>query len=280
MFMNSILGRSPLFDREQPRGSIKRLATMASMLTAVVTLISAPLHAQEAQPTQPTKTPPREASMLLKAGTIIEISYASIEGGKEKQLMGDYLPQIMPIVASYGGKMLGSFQVTAVTGGEVEPQMLAIFEWPSLEARTQLHQDKAAQKLFPLRDDALTYFKQAFYTVDQDTPLVFKENKSYEFFNAWLTIASTVSLPAYFKLSEGPKQKYGPPEFIAQLKPLENPPEGSYVISSDMAAIVEWNSTAAFYGLMADPGFKLAAPLLSASVSRLDQIHTKFAFPQ
>jgi len=252
-----------------PRLPFVRLAGFVSAAVVALSLVTTPLSAQS-----------REATVLLKADTVIEVSYASVEGGKEMQLMGDYLPKIMPIVASYGGKMLGNFQVTAVTGGEITPQMVVIFEWPSLEARNKMHADEAAKKLFPLREDAMTFFKQAFYTVDQDTPLTLREDKTYEFFTAWLTFAAKASLPAYFKMSDAPKQKYGPPKFIASLKPLENGPKGSYVLAPEMAGIVEWNNTGAYYGLINDPGFKLAAPLLSASVSRLDMVHTKFAFPQ
>ncbi len=252
-----------------PKLPFVRLAGVVSAAVLALSLVTTPLVAQS-----------REATVLLKADTLIEVSYASVEGGKEIQLMGDYLPKIMPIVASYGGKMLGNFQVTAVTGGEITPQMVVIFEWPSLEARDKMHADKDAQKLFPLREDAMTFFKQAFYTVDEDTPLTFHEDKTYEFFTAWLTFAAKASLPAYFKLSEAPKQKYGPPKFIATLKPLEDGPKGGYVLDPNMAGIVEWNNTASYYGLINDPAFKLAAPLLSASVSRLDMVHTKFAFPQ
>lgn len=255
--------------RRLPRLPVVRLLGVINAAVVALSLVTTPLLAQ-----------PREATVMLKANTVIEVSYASVEGGKEMQLMGDYLPKIMPIVASYGGKMLGNFQVTAVTGGEIKPQMIVIFEWPSMDARDKMHADKDAKKLFPLREDAMTFFKQAFYTVDEDTPLTLREDKTYEFFTAWLTFAAKVSLPAYFKLSDAPKQKYGPPKFIATLTPLENGPKGSYVLDPNMAGIVEWNSTSAYYGLTNDPAFKLAAPLLSASVSRLDMVHTKFAFPQ
>jgi len=263
--MNLILFKT---NRQMPKLSLGRLAMMAATLMAVMSMVMTPLQAK-----------PRQASIMLKAGTVIEVTYFSVEGGKEKQLMMDYLPKIMPIVGSYGGKMLGSFGVTAVTGGEIKPQMVVLFEWPSLKARNDMHADKSAKKLFPLREDAMTFFKQSFFSVGKNTLLTLHEGKTYEFFNAWTTIAAKVSLPAYFKLSEAPKQKYGPPKFIAMLTPLDNGPSGSYVLAPDMAGIVEWNNTASYYGLIADPAFKRAAPFLSASVSRLDMVHTKFVFP-
>ena len=85
-------------------------------------------------------------------------------------------------------------------------------------------------------------------------------------------------MPKYFKESKAPKQNYGPPEFIASLKPHDLAPTDDYTLRPHMSGIVEWNNTSAYYGLIADPAFIAAKPLLDESVSRLDMIHTKFNF--
>lgn len=223
---------------------------------------------------------PKEANILFKAGKVIEIAYATVEGGKEAKLGKDYFSKILPIAAKYGGKMLGSLQVTAVVDGEVVPQMIALFEWPNVEARDKLLADREAQKLFPIRDAILTSIKLAYYTVDQDVTVTFKEDKTYEFFNAWLTPEAEKALPKYFKKSENVKKKYGSPAFLASLKPLKGLPVADYLLQPHMAGIVEWTNTNAYYGLIADPEFKKAAPLLNKSLTRIDGIHAKFNFPQ
>ncbi|MCZ6898722.1 MAG: hypothetical protein O7F74_00650 [Bacteroidetes bacterium] len=222
----------------------------------------------------------KEASITFRSGKVIEIAYISVEGGKEAQLGNEYFPKILPIGAKYGAKMLGSFQVTAVTGGEIQPQMIAIFEWPNLAARYKFLADKDAKKLFPIRDDAITFFKQAYFSVDEDVAVTFREDKTYEFFNAWLTPEAKTALPEYFKRSEEVKKKYGPPAFLASLKPLKNAPKEDYVLQPHRAAIVEWNNTNTYFGLIADPEFKKAVPLLEKSLTRLDMLHAKFNFPQ
>ncbi len=221
----------------------------------------------------------KEANITFKANTIIEVAFVSLEGGKEKQIGMEYFPKILPIAAKYGGKMLGSLQVTAVTDGEIHPQMIAFFEWPNLKAREKLLKDKDAKKLFPIRDDAMTFFKQAYYTVDKDVTVTFKEGKIYEFFNAWLTPESKTALPKYFKNTDEVKKKYGPPAFLASLKPLKNAPKESYVLHPHMTGIVEWNSTNAYYGLIADPEFKKHEHLLNSSLIRIDMMHATFNFP-
>lgn len=222
----------------------------------------------------------KEAKILFKTGKVIEIAYATVEGGKEAHLNKEYFSKILPIAAKYGGKMLGSLQVTAVVDGEVTPQMIAIFEWPNVEARDKLLADSKAKKLFPIRDAVLTSIKLAYFTVDNDVTVTFKEGKTYEFFNAWLTPEAEKLLPEYFKKSDTVKKKYGPPNFVASLKPLKGLPAADYLLQPHMSGIVEWNSTNAYYGLIADPEFKKAAPLLMKSLTRIDGIHAKFNFPQ
>lgn len=206
---------------------------------------------------------------------IIEIAYATVEGGKEAQLQQAYFPKILPIAAKYGGKMLGSFQVTAVTGGNLKPQMVAIFEWPSLKAHKDLLNDKEAKKLFPIRDAALTSIKLSYFVVESDVTVSFKSDKVYEFFNGWLTAEAKTALPKYFEKSAAPKLKYGPPKFLVDLKPVPNISNEDYILKPHTTGIVEWNNTAAFYGLSADPEFIKTVPLLEKSTTRLDMIHTK-----
>ncbi len=262
------------------RKSWSRIAFVIMVLASMVSLSGAAHAAGPGVPVGSSEGSVKEANIIFKSGRVIEIAFGSLEGGKEVQLTMEYFPKILPIAEKYGGKMLGSFQVTAVTGGEIQPQMVAIFEWPDLAARDQLEADEEAKKLFPIRDDAMTFFKQSFYTVAEDVTVTFREDKTYEFFNAWLTPDAETALPEYFKQSEAPKQKYGPPRFLASLKPLKNAPTEDYVLHPHMSGIVEWNNTSAYYGLIADPDFKKVAPLLEKSLTRIDMLHAKFNFPQ
>ncbi|MFK5974563.1 MAG: hypothetical protein QM485_14950 [Flavobacteriaceae bacterium] len=230
--------------------------------------------------TNPTTEIIKSADIIFKAGKVIEIAYATVEGGKEAKLGKDYFSKILPIAAKYGGKMLGSLRVTAVVDGELAPQMIAIFEWPSIAARDKLLADRKAKKLFPIRDAILTSIKLAYFTVEKDVTVTFREDKTYEFFNAWLTPEADKLLPEYFEKSAAPKKKYGPITFIASLKPIAGLPAADYLLQPQMSGIVEWNNTTAYYGLMADLDFKKVAPLLKKSVTRLDGIHAKFDFPQ
>ena len=224
----------------------------------------------------------KESNILFKKGKIIELAYLSIKGGEEHKLQSEYFAKIMPIASKYGGKILGSFQVTAITGGEITPQTVVIFEWPTIASRDELLANKEAQKLFPIRNAALTFGQVAYFTVKKDVTVTFREDKVYEFFNAWLTLDAENGLPEYFEKSDAPKKRYGAPMFLVSLHPVKDAyvGKGAFYIHPHMSGIVEWNNTAEFYGLTADPEFKEAKPFLDKSVSRLDMIHTRINFSQ
>ncbi len=267
--------------RRRPLASARRGVTSETLAAflVVLTICAAVSFSSPADAMNGSETV-KEASIPFKSGTVIEIAFASVEGGKESQLGMEYFPKILPIAAKYGASLLATFRVTAVTGGDIQPQMVAIFEWPNLEARDRLLTDPEAMELFPIRDDALTFIALGYYTVEQDVTVTFREDKTYEFFNAWLRPSASEALPEYFKQSDAPKQKYGPPKFVVDLKPVEAAAQEDFVLRPNMAGIVEWTSTGAYLGLVADPEFKKAVPLLERSVTRLDMVHAKFDFPQ
>ncbi len=227
----------------------------------------------------PSESTDKESIITFKKGKVIEIAYATVQGGKEMQL-NEYFGKVLPIASKYGGKMLGSFEVTAIIEGEIHPQMVALFEWPNIEAYNKISKDKEAMKIFPLRDEVITSFKQGFFTVEKDVDVTFTEGKRYEFFNAWLTPNAKELLPKYFEGTAEVKKLYGSPKFLVDLKPLANAPTESYSINPHMCGIVEWTNTSAYYGLIADEEFKKSALLLEKALSKMYMIHTKFNFPQ
>ncbi len=104
--------------------------------------------------------------LTLTPDTAIEIAFSSIEPGMEEQLFGSYFPQVMPIVAEYGGNFLASFSVTE---GQIEgetPQAIALFEWPSVDAFRAIGEDPRIPPLVSIRNETLSYINEAnFFTV-------------------------------------------------------------------------------------------------------------------
>ena len=227
-----------------------------------------------------TGTELQKTVVTLKPGKVYEVAFASIKKGKMKILNNEYFPKAMPIVKEYGGKSLGMFNVVAKTGGKMRtPQLVGLFEWPSLEAMNRLHADPRMKPLGEIRNDSMSFFRQAFYEVKKETLIVFRSDKTYEFFTAWLNPNSGRILKEYFKVSEPMKQRHGPPIFKANLSPLKGVPNKKHVLEPHLGGIVEWPDTQTYYDLAADEEFATkAAPLLERAVARLDMIHGKFMF--
>ena len=122
----------------------------------------------------------RQDIIEFKAGTVIEVSFARINVGKEGQLFGEYFPKVMPILAELGGQSLGAFAIVASNSELEQPQMCALFQWPSLEAFEVLHRDERFLAIKGIRDEALTYLSNGhFFEVLEDISVTFIEGQAY-----------------------------------------------------------------------------------------------------
>lgn len=218
----------------------------------------------------------RTEDITFKKGKLIEVAYLSVKEGKGESLKKHYFPKAMALVKEYDAKMLGRFRVIKKTGGEINPQMVVIFEWPSVAEKEKFSRDPRFREIKPIRDAALSFLKLGYYEMGKDTTITFKENKVYEFFGAW--IDSNDKLNEYFKVSGPIKKNYGRPEpvFKTMLGVIADAPKGKQTYSPQMAGIVEWDKSDDFFALMNHKDFKRdAKPLLDAATTRLDLIHTQ-----
>jgi hypothetical protein len=116
----------------------------------------------------------------FKAGTVIELSFATIIEGKENQLFGEYFPKVIPIVGDLGGQALGSYVVTRSSSQLDDPKLGAFFQWDNIAAFKKLHNEPRFLAIKHLRDSALKSFTNGlFYIVAQDTRVTFEEGESY-----------------------------------------------------------------------------------------------------
>ncbi len=126
----------------------------------------------------------KQAKISFSKDKVYEFTYASITPGMEAQIFGDYFPKALPLAGKYGGKSVGMLAVPGVKDGNKQAQIVAIFEWPSVDAWLQLHQNKEFLKIVPIRDAALAFANPAnFYTVNEDYVATFTEGKMYELAN-------------------------------------------------------------------------------------------------
>jgi uncharacterized protein (DUF1330 family) len=126
----------------------------------------------------------KQANIMFSKDKVYELAYVSIIPGMEQQVFGDYFPKALPLAAKYGGKSVGMLAVPGAKDGSKQAQMVAIFEWPSVDAWLQLHKDPAFLKIVPIRDQAIAFGNPGnFYTVSEDVAASFTEGKMYELAN-------------------------------------------------------------------------------------------------
>ncbi len=216
--------------------------------------------------------------VLLDKEKVYEVAYASVIPDKMQQLVEDYFPDAGSIVSNYGGKSLASFTVVDLKKGGLidKPDMLVLFEWPSIEQYKKAMKDKRLRKIMPIRNAAFSQFGQAFFKVGESTTVTFHQDKSYEFFFAWLKPDGQKPLGEYFQISDPIKKSYGRPEpiFKANLSPVENAPKEKSVLVPHMGGIVEWDSYKDPDVLSANADFvRKAIPKFELAVERIEMIH-------
>ena len=160
---------------------------------------------------------PRVQDITLAGGRLIEVAYVTPIPSKQEALNRDYFPKAGPLAKEYGGKMLGMFDVVKNAGGDINPEMIFVFEWPDVASKKAFDSDSRFLRIKPIRDEAFSLMRFAFYEVKQDTTITFRENKVYEFFAAWINPDGNEKLNEYFEVSAPIKKSYGRPEPV--LKP-------------------------------------------------------------
>lgn len=126
----------------------------------------------------------KQAKIMFSKDKVYELAYVSIIPGMEPQVFGEYFPKVLPLAGTYGGKSVGMLAVPGAKNGSKEAQMVAIFEWPSVDAWLKLHKDPDFLKIVPIRDQAIAFGNPGnFYTVSEDVEATFTQGKMYELAN-------------------------------------------------------------------------------------------------
>lgn len=222
-------------------------------------------------------------TVLFKKGKVYELAFADVKPEKMDQLNNQYFPKAMPFMLKYGAKMIGGFGVVKNESKMLPGNMVAIFEWPSADARLKLLADKEFQKIVHLRDEALNIVNLGYFEVGESKAVTFRSDKVYEFGNADLKHGKQAQedLKKYFEVSEPIKRSYGGvyPEFLVNFSNIDS--KGQATFQPHMQFIVEWNSLEDNAKLFANQDFKTkAVPIMMRAISKADFVFTKFAFPE
>lgn len=120
----------------------------------------------------------------FSAGEVIEIVYVDIKHGQQDTFFVDYFPNVEPLFADHGGRVVAQFETFDVVEGDITPQHVLLLQWPSAAAFDAALKDDRAAPFVPTRSEALRDLHFGLFTVDQDTTVTFRDDVVYEFFAA------------------------------------------------------------------------------------------------
>ncbi len=232
----------------------------------------------------------RTQEITFKAGTVIEVAYAAVKPGKESQLFEEYFPKAMPLAAKHGGKSLGSFQVVEVVEGTAQPQLVAFFEWDSVQSWLDLHADPEFQAVVPIRDDALSFIRSGnFYTVDQNTTVSVSDARVYQTWSAELAPGGDALIREYATKIESLASQAGKHSLVSLTPvPMSAGQTESVVDACDNTALPttagrfalsEWPSLESFKRFYGSEDMRTARALRDRATTSVSLLQTRFAFP-
>ena len=142
---------------------------------------------------------PKSVEVIFRKDKLIEVAFLSVDPNKKQRLNEDYFKQVMPIAKEYGMRPLAKMGVQYSYSEAVNPQMVGFFEWESIEKHEAFLKDPRFLKIKPIRDDALTYLKMGYFTVENDAKVIFKTGELMEIYGMWLKPSEAHRMKTYFE---------------------------------------------------------------------------------
>ncbi len=245
---------------------IKKTAAATLALTALGFIASSATTGAE-----PAANAPAGIAVDFRQGRLIEVALMSVKPGKEEQLTSEYFAQVMPITAEYGMRPLATLAVQTVPAGELRPQMIGFFEWPSIEQRTAFDEDPRFRRIKGIRDDALSFLTVGYFKVESDTTVTFHADRLYEVYSLWINAENADQLQSYFEQVGATAGELGA-RFPLSLSPIASS-LGDYRPHS--LGIAEWPDEEAYRSFFDSDVFKRSSHLREAALDTFDAFHTR-----
>lgn len=213
----------------------------------------------------------RTGEFTIKAGAILETLYFNTTDADFKSIIGHYEKE----VSKNGGQLLAQFEVIKKKTGRPVTH-IAIVQWADPKGYGKVVGSSAFTKAKGKLVDI------AFYGAQQDTPVVLREDKIYDFTSAFTIMTDPCQMPTimqvigtYFGKIGPVLQKYG----IAQtafVGPHPSAPQTSVnTYIPHMMGIFQWNNIKDVDKFQNDPDFTEHVDIRNAVMSKMEFIYTK-----
>ena len=110
--------------------------------------------------------------MILSPGKVYELALSTIKPDQVSEFLGGYIPQILPLMAEYGGRFVINGPVERSVAGTYAVGSFAILEWPSIDAFAAIGGDRRVKPLLDRRNRCLEVIHEGwFYGVSGEAEL-------------------------------------------------------------------------------------------------------------
>lgn len=98
----------------------------------------------------------------------------------------EYFQQVFPVAERYGVEVKARFVPEASPVGDLQPQVIALVEWPRLGSFDAFMEDVDYRRLYPMRDAALDRLVVTHARPQASVSVAFSRDKLYELAGLWI----------------------------------------------------------------------------------------------
>jgi uncharacterized protein (DUF1330 family) len=117
--------------------------------------------------------------MLISKSKVYELAFSSIKEQHINEFLGQYIPNVFPIMAEYGGRFLINGTIQNSSARKFPAKSFALLEWSSIDQFIEINKDKRVIPLIGRRNQYLDFIMEGcFYGVPEDIDLEIPENRT------------------------------------------------------------------------------------------------------
>jgi uncharacterized protein (DUF1330 family) len=117
--------------------------------------------------------------MLISKSKVYELALSSIKEQHINDFLKQYMPNVFPIMAEYGGRFLINGTIQNSRTKKFPAKSFALLEWPSIDQFIEINKDKRIIPLIGRRNQYLDFIMEGcFYEILEDTDLEIPENRT------------------------------------------------------------------------------------------------------
>ncbi len=223
--------------------------------------------------------PIKTVNFTIKAGAMVETLYLNVPDGTTN-ITRKLLPAYAKTVASSGGEVLATFEVTQLPDTDRKMTHIVLIQWTDPSKRAGSISKGSFKKIVTvLGSENIQY---GFFGAQQDTPVALSSDKIYDFTSAWFISDDPCAFPAlfgvlgtYFSKIPPVLQEYGISQTAFFGPHPAMPTSETNVFIPHMFGIFEWQKFEDREVFNKDPRYVEHVDIRNSALKKMDVVFAK-----